>query len=160
MLSSSPGFLAQKQKMATSWSDLSSMRCAMSTIGRNFHPEDELLITEAIKRERPDRESVDALQQEYLGLVADLKMDIPFFSPRYIGHILGDQLIPANVAYFASMLHNPNNATLVASPRTTRYKLELAQQLARLMGYPDSTWGISPPAAPLPTSKLSRSRAI
>src|SRR5262249_49311262 len=71
----------------------------------------------------------------------NLKRDIPFYSPRYIGHMLGDQLLPAIAAYFAAMLHNPNNVTLEASPITTRYEMEVARQLARLMGYPGETWG-------------------
>src|SRR5262249_59631894 len=71
----------------------------------------------------------------------NLKRDIPFYSPRYIGHMLGDQLLPAIAAYFAAMLHNPNNVTLEASPITTPYEMEVARQLARLMGYPGETWG-------------------
>ena len=39
------------------------------------------------------------------------------------------------------MLHNPNNVTLEASPITTRYEMEVARQLAGLMGYSGETWG-------------------
>src|SRR5690348_14410135 len=39
------------------------------------------------------------------------------------------------------MLHNPNNVSLEASPITTRYEMEVARNLARLMGYSGETWG-------------------
>jgi glutamate/tyrosine decarboxylase-like PLP-dependent enzyme len=108
---------------------------------RNFHPEDDIIITEKVKREDAFQDSLALVRQEFLTLLANLKRDIPFYSPRYIGHMLGDQLLPAIAAYFAAMLHNPNNVTLEASPITTRYEMEVARQLAGLMGYSGETWG-------------------
>lgn len=108
---------------------------------RNFHPEDDILITEKVRRGEPFQDSLALLQQEFLCLLANLKGDIPFYSPRYIGHMLGDQLLPAIAAYFAAMLHNPNNVSLEASPITTKYEFEVAQQLGRLMGYGEPIWG-------------------
>jgi glutamate/tyrosine decarboxylase-like PLP-dependent enzyme len=108
---------------------------------RNFHPEDDIIITEKVKREDAFQDSLALVRQEFLTLLANLKRDVPFYSPRYIGHMLGDQLLPAIAAYFAAMLHNPNNVTLEASPITTRYEMEVAHSLARLMGYSGETWG-------------------
>jgi hypothetical protein len=50
-------------------------------------------------------------------------------------------LLPAIAAYFAAMLHNPNNVSLEASPITTQYEFEVARQLAELMGYAQPSWG-------------------
>lgn len=108
---------------------------------RNFHPEDDILIPERVKRDDAFQDSLAVLHQEFQTLLANLKRDVPFYSPRYIGHMLGDQLLPAICAYFAAMLHNPNNVSLEASPITTQYELEAAQQLARLMGWSGKTWG-------------------
>ncbi|HEX5084035.1 MAG TPA: pyridoxal-dependent decarboxylase [Blastocatellia bacterium] len=108
---------------------------------RNFHPEDDIIITEKVKREDAFQDSLALVRQEFLTLLANLKRDVPFYSPRYIGHMLGDQLLPAIAAYFAAMLHNPNNVSLEASPITTRYEMEVARSLARLMGYSGETWG-------------------
>ncbi|MEZ5402508.1 MAG: pyridoxal-dependent decarboxylase [Bryobacteraceae bacterium] len=108
---------------------------------RNFHPEDGRLIPEKIKRAEEFQDAVDVLEQELFGLLARLKRDIPFFSPRYIGHMLGDQYLPAIAGYFATMLHNPNNVSLEGSPATTQMEVEAAGQLARLMGYPATAWG-------------------
>ena len=108
---------------------------------RNFHPEDEIIITEEIRRDASFQESIDLLQQEFLTLLADLKKGVPFYSPRYIGHMLGDQLLPALIGYFAAMLHNHNNVTPEASPVTTEKEHEVAKQLAKLVGYKDNIWG-------------------
>src|SRR5215475_3795992 len=98
---------------------------------RNFHPFNDTTTTEKVKREDAFQDSLALVRQEFLTLLANLKRDVPFYSPRYIGHMLGDQLLPAIAAYFAAMLHNPNNVTLEASPITTRYEMEVARQLAR-----------------------------
>jgi len=108
---------------------------------RNFHPEDDILITEKAKREDAYEHSRAVILQEFLGLLANLKRDVPFYSPRYIGHMLGEQLLPAVAAYFAAMLHNPNNVSLESSPITTQYELEVGRQLANLMGYSGESWG-------------------
>ena len=108
---------------------------------RNFHPEDDILITEKVRRQDEFQDSQALIQQEFLSLLANLKGDIPFYSPRYIGHMLADQLLPAIVAYFAAMLHNPNNVSQEGSPITSQYELDVANQLARLCGYTGQTWG-------------------
>lgn len=108
---------------------------------RNFHTEDDILITERVRREDSFQDSWALIQQEFLSLLAGLKRDVPFYSPRHIGHMLGDQLLPAIAAYFAAMLHNPNNVSLEGSPITTQYELESARQLASLMGWSGETWG-------------------
>lgn len=108
---------------------------------RNFHPEDDILITEKVRRRDEFQDSHALIQQEFLSLLANLKGDIPFYSPRYIGHMLADQLLPAMVAYFAAMLHNPNNVSQEGSPITSQYELDVAAQLARLCGYTGPTWG-------------------
>jgi hypothetical protein len=57
---------------------------------RNFHPEDEILITEKVKRTEAFQDSHALIRQEFLSMLANLKRDVPFYSPRYIGHMLGD----------------------------------------------------------------------
>ncbi len=46
------------------------------------------------------------------------------------------------VGYFAALLYNPNNVSAEASPVTTRLELEVAAQLARMIGHPvGEHWG-------------------
>ena len=111
---------------------------------RNFHPKDKVLITKKEKMDETFQDSISLFEQEFQKLLADLKRDVPFSSPRYIGHMLGDQLLPATLGYFAAMLHNPNNVTPEVSPITTEYEEKVAKQLANMIGYREEqfkTWG-------------------
>ncbi len=109
---------------------------------RNYHPEDCFAIRETDKRQAGYDENVATLTQELMGLLAQLKRDVPFFSGRYKGHMIGEQTIASQIGYFATMLYNPNNIALEISPVTTRLELEVAGQLARMLGYdPARCWG-------------------
>lgn len=109
---------------------------------RNHHPEDGFVIREADKRAQGYEDAVGRLKQELMGLLAELKRGTPFFSGRYKGHMNFEQTIASQIGYFAAMLHNPNNVALEGSPATTRIELEVADQLARMIGYdPDRSWG-------------------
>jgi hypothetical protein len=48
-------------------------------------------------------------------LAQRFKIHFPFFSPRYIAHMLSEQSIPAILGYFAGMLYNPNHCCPVKS---------------------------------------------
>jgi glutamate/tyrosine decarboxylase-like PLP-dependent enzyme len=109
---------------------------------RNFHPEDGFVVQEIEKRSPGYERSISVLSQELLGLLGELKAGVPFFSPRYIGHMTSDLTMASLIGYFATMLYNPNNVAAEASPVTTRMELEVAAQLARMIGYdPERQWG-------------------
>jgi len=71
---------------------------------RNYHPEDGVVIREVDKRQEGYEEAVATLTQELMGLLAELKRDVPVFSGRYKGHMIGEQTIASQVGYFATML--------------------------------------------------------
>ncbi|MEP6745583.1 MAG: pyridoxal-dependent decarboxylase [Gemmatimonadota bacterium] len=109
---------------------------------RNFHPEDGVVVSENDKRRPGYVDATGVLTQGLTTLLARLKQDLPFFSGRYLGHMLYEQTIAAQVGYFAAMLYNPNNVAAETSPATTALELEVAADLARMVGYPPaSTWG-------------------
>jgi glutamate/tyrosine decarboxylase-like PLP-dependent enzyme len=109
---------------------------------RNFHPEDGFVVQEIEKRSPAYERSISTLSQELIGLLGELKAGVPFFSPRYIGHMTSDLTMASLIGYFATMLYNPNNVAAEASPVTTRMELEVAEQLARMIGYdPARQWG-------------------
>ena len=76
---------------------------------------------------------------ELFALISDLKLDVPVFSPRYMAHMISETTLPALVAYFATLLYNPNNVSSEASPVTIRYELEVGKQFARLFGFDEDT---------------------
>jgi glutamate/tyrosine decarboxylase-like PLP-dependent enzyme len=109
---------------------------------RNYHPEDGFTIRESDKRREGYEDAVATLTQELLGLLAELKRDVPVFSGRYKGHMIAEQTIAAQVGWFATMLYNPNNIAVDISPVTTRLEGEVASQLAATIGYdPATSWG-------------------
>jgi glutamate/tyrosine decarboxylase-like PLP-dependent enzyme len=109
---------------------------------RNYHPEDGAVIRETDKRTPGYEAAVATLTQELIGLLAELKRDVPFFSGRYKGHMVFEQTIASQIGYFATMLYNPNNVSPEAGPVTTRLEARVAAQLARMIGYdPAGAWG-------------------
>ncbi|HLL47740.1 MAG TPA: pyridoxal-dependent decarboxylase [Longimicrobiaceae bacterium] len=109
---------------------------------RNFHPEDGFIVRETEKHSPGYEHSISTLSQELMGLLGELKAGVPFFSPRYIGHMSSDLTMASLIGYFATMLYNPNNVAAEASPVTTRMELEVADQLARMIGYDtERQWG-------------------
>lgn len=102
---------------------------------RNVHPEDGFLITDFDKHSDAYQRKASLLSQELMSLLARLKGGVPFFSPRYIGHMTSDLTMASLIGYFATMLYNPNNIAAEASPVTTRLELEVADDLAKMVGY-------------------------
>ncbi len=100
---------------------------------RNYYPSDEIIITQHLRREGLDWS--DALFQQLSEMLARLRRHFPFYSPRYIAHMLSDQTIPAVLGYFAGMLYNPNNVTPEAAPVTVEWELEVARDILQLLGY-------------------------
>ncbi|HYJ79785.1 MAG TPA: pyridoxal-dependent decarboxylase [Longimicrobiaceae bacterium] len=109
---------------------------------RNYHPEDGFQVGEAEKRAPGYDRAISQLSQELMELLGELKAGVPFASPRYIGHMSSDLTMASMIGYFATMLYNPNNVAAESSPVTTRLELEVAAQLAGMIGYdPARQWG-------------------
>jgi hypothetical protein len=69
----------------------------------------------------------------------------PYSSLRYQGHMLWDNTLPAVAAYFAAMLHNPNNVTIEASTSTTPLGILVGWDLCQMVGYrSDEAAGLEP----------------
>ncbi len=63
------------------------------------------------------------------------KHSLPFWSPRYQAHMCMDMSMPALLGYFMTMIYNPNNVALEASPLTTVAEIEVGEQLCKMFGY-------------------------
>jgi hypothetical protein len=59
---------------------------------RNYYPSDEITITQRMRRE--SEEWTDALFQQLSEMLGRLKRHFPFYSPRYVAHMLSDQTLP------------------------------------------------------------------
>ena len=71
---------------------------------KNYHPEDKQYISEFDKSNEQFIKYEAKLRQELNNILAELKNGTPFFSPRYIGHMVSETTIPAIIGYLAAML--------------------------------------------------------
>ncbi len=103
---------------------------------RNFHPEDPPAIATATAQ-HPDYLAFEARMRRELHLLsAALKKSVPFHSPRYIGHMASDLLLPGLAAQMLTLPYNPNNVSEDAAPVTVDMEVQAGLQLARMLGYP------------------------
>lgn len=112
---------------------------------RNFHPENTPPIPTSARYREANIQFRARLEQELRSLSSDLKRSVPFFSPRYVGHMASDLLLPGMIAKIITTLYNPNNVAEEASPATLRKELEVGDQLAQMVGY-DTSSGAAPRA--------------
>lgn len=109
---------------------------------RDFHPSDRPIVGVRQQHTEAFEETLMRTEEALLELSSRLKGgSIPAFSPRYLGHMLSDTLMSANLGYLATILYNPNNCSYDASPASSELELEVGQQFARLFGYdPAQAW--------------------
>ncbi|HMV98633.1 MAG TPA: pyridoxal-dependent decarboxylase [Acidobacteriota bacterium] len=110
---------------------------------RNFHPEDEPGIRASDRRDADFEEFRELIHDRLFEMVSHLKRSAPGFSPRYLGHMMSDLLIPGVVGYVATMLYNQNNIYSEASTITLQFESEALKLIARMLHLdPDtSAWG-------------------
>lgn len=108
---------------------------------RNFHPEDPNALTQTDRRSESYEETLDSFKSKFYELLSLLKKSIPYHSPRYIGHMTADLLMPALIGYLSAMLYNPNNVSYESSPVTSQMEIETGRDLAAMVGFdPLKSW--------------------
>src|SRR5690606_20599908 len=101
-----------------------------------FHPEDPPAIPTRAAMEPSFLQFEARLRRELHALSAALKRSVPFHSPRYLGHMVSDLLLPGLAAQILTLPYNPNNVSEEAAPVTVDLEVKVGLQLARLIGYP------------------------
>ncbi|KAL1690592.1 pyridoxal phosphate-dependent transferase [Schizophyllum commune] len=109
-------------------------------VRENYYVEDGVFITSSIKESKTYQANVDELRKQ-TGLIVDLlnQYSVPFFSPRYAGHMSFETSLPGMLGWVATILNNPNNVAFEASPFTTIIELEVGSELCSMLGYPTDT---------------------
>lgn len=110
---------------------------------RGFHPEDPPVITAQDQQTKEFRAAMQDMRRNLVELAGLLQVtSVPWFSPRYLGHMTTETLMAANLGYMLALLYNQNNVAYEGSPGTTGLELEVGRQLAAMMGYsPETAWG-------------------
>lgn len=103
---------------------------------RNYYPPDKNISSNIINREFSNE--LDGVENDLLELLAQLRRNFPFYSPRYIAHMLSDITIPSALGYFAGMLYNGNNVTPEAAPVTVEMEIEGCNEILKMIGYKPS----------------------
>lgn len=104
---------------------------------RNFHPDDPPSISAQSANSPEYLDFIARMKDELYALSAALKSSIPLSSPRYMGHMLSDPLIPGLLAHMLALPYNPNNVSEEAAPVTIEMEVKVGLQLARMIGYND-----------------------
>ena len=102
---------------------------------RNLHPEDAPVIPAGANRLPAFLTFESRLRRELHQLSASLKRSVPFHSPRYIGHMVSDLLIPGLAAQMLTLPYNPNNVSAESAPVTIDMELKAGLQLAAMVGF-------------------------
>lgn len=106
---------------------------------RNYFPADPIVVDRI--RRRNHEFWYDRLTTQIDTILNELKAHYPFYSPRYIAHMVSEQSLPSVIGYFAGMLYNPNNVTAESAPVTVPFEMEAGRMVAEMLGYnPKSSW--------------------
>lgn len=109
---------------------------------RGFHPEDASPVPATHSDSESARIERGKLTDDFAVLLEKLRASVPFFHGRYNGHMLSEQTLAGQAAYFAAMLYNPNNVSSEVAPVTTALEAEVSRQIAEMIGYdPARSWG-------------------
>ncbi|HAH07491.1 MAG TPA: tyrosine decarboxylase [Elusimicrobia bacterium] len=110
---------------------------------KDFHPDDKPAFSAREQEDPAFQETILRTRQALAELAGDLQLNsMPWFSPRYLGHMTMDTLMAANLGYMLTILYNPNNCAYEGGPATTALEIEVGRQLAALMGFdPKRAWG-------------------
>ncbi|KAI5888048.1 PLP-dependent transferase [Schizophyllum commune H4-8] len=105
-------------------------------------PDDGPFYTKRIMESTNFKNSVDELQGYVQEISNDLNLrSVPFYTPRYAGHMSWETSLPAIAGWIAGILHNQNNVAFEASPLTTTLELKVGEDLCHMFGYDKNSWG-------------------
>lgn len=106
---------------------------------RNYFPTDPLMMGQ--NNIRTNSKWYDYLDTQLRSALNNLKAHFPFYSPRYMAHMLCEQTLPSLIGYFAGMLYNPNNVTDEAAPVTVDIEIEFGNMICEMLGYKkENSW--------------------
>ena len=102
---------------------------------KNYHPEDMPIIKRSDMNKDDFIFTSDKMEEVLTELSRKLRsQSLPWHSPRFLGHMNSETLMPALLGYFGAMLYNGNNVAYESSPGTSEMEEEVGGDFAKLMG--------------------------
>lgn len=105
---------------------------------KNAHPEDPAAISAKAQHSEAFQDVSARTDDALRRLAARLKRSVPWFSPRYIGHMSSDLLMAGLVGRILGVLYNPNNVSDDAGGPSVALELEVGESLATMFGMDDA----------------------
>ena len=105
-----------------------------------LYAEDASIFPEGFSKDVSHLEDVDKLRSAWTDFLKRMDENIPFPSVRYEAQMLKDPSLPAILAYFYTLLSNPNNHAYEGGPVTTQMEMEVVEQLLKMVGF-ETGWG-------------------
>ncbi|KAL7272690.1 hypothetical protein RUND412_004486, partial [Rhizina undulata] len=103
---------------------------------QGYHPEDGVFITSGIKDSEAYKKILKRLDDQLAKLCKLLnEHSVPFWSPRSMAHMTTDTTMAGILGHVTSMLFNPNNVAIEASPITTVLEIWAGQRLCKMLGF-------------------------
>lgn len=101
-----------------------------------LYDEDGDFISPGIKTTELFQQTVNKLRFVSSRLSWGLNLQsVPFFSPRYAGHMNTETSMPSLMGWLMTLLLNPNNVAFEASPFTTLLELDVGSALCKMLGF-------------------------
>ncbi|KAH9047668.1 pyridoxal phosphate-dependent transferase [Lactarius hengduanensis] len=103
---------------------------------RNFSPEDENFVDAEAISSSAFKKSMSKLRTTLTLLSRLLPQHcVPFYSPRYMAHMVADVSMPATLGYIMGLMYNPNNVGAEGGPITHVIEHDVGQQLCNMLGF-------------------------
>ena len=105
-----------------------------------MYPEDASIFPTDISKGDFHLQDIEKLHSAWTDFLKRMDQNIAFPSVRYEAQMLKDPSLPAILAYFYTLLTNPNNHAYEGGPVTTQMEMEVVRQLLKMVGF-ESGWG-------------------
>lgn len=110
---------------------------------KNYQPGDDEIIKISLKNSETFINTSKKCEEVLKELSRRLRVGAtPWHSPRYLGHMNSETLMPGLLGYFGAMLYNLNNVAYESSQPTSIMESEVGADLCKLLGFdPIKGWG-------------------
>lgn len=101
----------------------------------NYSPEDGVVISPSNQKLPEFLQKQKQLMDLLKTLVRRFEDEVPKFSPRYVGHMMSEQSLPALLGHILTLLHNPNNISGEVSRVGIQIEREAIEDLEKMIGW-------------------------
>ncbi|CAG8812966.1 4702_t:CDS:2, partial [Cetraspora pellucida] len=101
-----------------------------------FDTADPNFITPQMQDSEEFKTNINYLKSQLNKLLEKLnERTVPFWSPRYMGHMVTETTMPSNLGYVAALQYNQNNIATEGAPLTTLLEAGVGNQLCGMLGF-------------------------